>query len=311
MRTAFALLLAPLALSLVACAEPAPDVDGPDDRFVVGGKVDGAGIPEDGAEALAVLEVVNTLSVEALDADEAVGLDRRAARNIVARRDGEDRTPGTEDDRPFETLWELDAIPYVGPVAFDRLLDYAHAQGFVIPDVLDVHIVGAVIGFGEASGTQWDSFEGVDAELLLLLAEILLGPSPYLEVLELFLDPITTALSHPDPYGTAELLGVGAVTLADRASNAEETFQPIFPGAPGWDGVAYDPTLRIRVTLHDEDPFWVDGRRSLTDDPIGVVDLGARDLYDAWRAGEVWPVAVADQSSHQLLFVRIAVTEAR
>jgi hypothetical protein len=113
-----------LLCSLAACMSNAGDDR--DDRFVSGGKADGA-VAEGSPEALGVLAVVNMLSTDALDDD--VGLDSRAAKNITSHRDG--ATASASDDDPFDTLAELDAIPYVGPVAFGKLLDYAHAHGFV------------------------------------------------------------------------------------------------------------------------------------------------------------------------------------
>ncbi len=113
-----------LLCSLAACmANPGDDRD---DRFVSDGKADGA-IAEGSPEALGVLAVVNTLSTDALDDD--VELDNRAAKNITSHRDG--ATASASDDDPFDTLAELDAVPYVGPVAFGKLLDYARAHGFV------------------------------------------------------------------------------------------------------------------------------------------------------------------------------------
>jgi hypothetical protein len=113
-----------LLCSLAACMSSAGD--NRDDRFVSDGKADGA-ISEGSPEALGVLAVVNKLSTSALDGD--VGLDSRAAKNITKHRDG--ATASTSDDDPFDTLAELDAVPYVGPIAFSKLLDYAHAHGFV------------------------------------------------------------------------------------------------------------------------------------------------------------------------------------
>lgn len=81
------------------------------------------------AEADAVLDLVNEASFELLDVD--VALDKRAAENIVAHRDGADAQLGTGDDDPFDTIDELDAVPYVGPSALDKLVAYAHAQGLV------------------------------------------------------------------------------------------------------------------------------------------------------------------------------------
>jgi hypothetical protein len=100
--------------------------DGRDDGFDVagGGKADG-GLTA--GQVAAVLALVNRASLAELD-DEA-GLDRRAAAGIVAHRDGADRIAGTADDDPFDDLAELDAVPWVGPVALARLLDHAEATG--------------------------------------------------------------------------------------------------------------------------------------------------------------------------------------
>lgn len=86
--------------------------------------VDAGPSPDD---VTAILGVANTASLEALDVDAA--LDKRAAENIVAHRDGADMTPGTADDDPFDTLDELDAVAYVGDSALAKLLAYAQAQG--------------------------------------------------------------------------------------------------------------------------------------------------------------------------------------
>jgi len=54
-----------------------------------------------------------------------VGLTVRAAANIVAHRDGADASCGTPDDDPFDTVSELDGVPYVGTAALDALRAYA------------------------------------------------------------------------------------------------------------------------------------------------------------------------------------------
>src|SRR5688572_8021420 len=91
---------------------------------------------EDGTpEADGVLAFVNSAAAtfDVLDLD--VPLDRRAAANLVAHRDGPDATLGTSDDDPFDTVDELDAIPFVGDAALEALLDYAVANGWVTSDV--------------------------------------------------------------------------------------------------------------------------------------------------------------------------------
>lgn len=80
-------------------------------------------------ERIAALRVANELTFAQLDKD--VALSSRAATNIVAHRDGVDHVHGTADDDPFDTIAELDAVPYVGPVAFAHLVAYAHERGWV------------------------------------------------------------------------------------------------------------------------------------------------------------------------------------
>jgi len=89
------------------------------------------GFTESSLEAAGILAFVNSpkATFETLDKD--VGLDARAARNIVDHVLGPDSVLGTGDDDPFDSLEELDAIPYVGPVALNKLLAYATANGYV------------------------------------------------------------------------------------------------------------------------------------------------------------------------------------
>lgn len=68
--------------------------------------------------ALGVLALVNNATFDELDV--GVGLDRRAARNIVDHRITD----------PIDSIAELDTIPYVGPTALDKLAAYADAHGW-------------------------------------------------------------------------------------------------------------------------------------------------------------------------------------
>ncbi len=114
-----------LALLAVACGDESADetttplADGRDATFNDGGKADGLGITEGSAAAAAVLDVANTATLDELDRSasaDGVGLDTRAANGIVATR-------------PFATLAELDAVPFVGPKALEALYNYAIASG--------------------------------------------------------------------------------------------------------------------------------------------------------------------------------------
>ncbi len=129
-----------VSLLFAGCLDTGADAEGDDrdDSFLGAGKADADGITEGSAAALGVLKVANQESLATLDDD--VRLDRRAATGIVTYRLGADQIAGTADDRQFATLAELDAIPYVGPTAFDKLLAFARAHGHVDPPRLDVAI---------------------------------------------------------------------------------------------------------------------------------------------------------------------------
>ena len=109
----------PLALTL-ALAPLACSGDDPLDDENAGfpdGKSDG-GIDEGSPEALAVLALCNDTAVDVDELDDDAGLNATAAKNIVA-------------SRPYATLAELDAVPFVGPVALAALLEYAKEKGLL------------------------------------------------------------------------------------------------------------------------------------------------------------------------------------
>jgi predicted ester cyclase len=82
---------------------------------------------EGSREALAVLQVANTASVEVLAAPApgGVGLASNAVAKLNAVRLGTDGVPGTADDVTLDSLAALDAVPFIGRVALGKLLVYA------------------------------------------------------------------------------------------------------------------------------------------------------------------------------------------
>ena len=125
-RVASALAIASLVFA--GCAsETTTRADGRDDSFTSDGKLDGFQCTPQ--EAAAILEVANTMSLA--DLKNEVQLAAKAADNIVAFRLGDDEDEGTSDDETFGSLAELDHVPYIGPTAFQKLLDYVHAADLV------------------------------------------------------------------------------------------------------------------------------------------------------------------------------------
>lgn len=121
-------ILSILALTLPACVDPEVE-DGETDGFA-SGKADG-GIDEGSPEALGVLALVNDSGLTAAKLKADAGVTARVAGNIVKHRLGADGTAGTADDDPYDTLHELDAIPYVGPATLNALLELARDRGLV------------------------------------------------------------------------------------------------------------------------------------------------------------------------------------
>jgi DNA uptake protein ComE-like DNA-binding protein len=78
------------------------------------------------ADVSRVLDFVNYPGTDKALLDNAVGLDERAAQNIITlHRDGADGIVPSADDKLFTTLAELDAIPYVTDTALQKLAAYS------------------------------------------------------------------------------------------------------------------------------------------------------------------------------------------
>ena len=103
-----------IMLGCVDAAEESPD--GIDDRGV-DGKADGSQLGE--CETTKILELLNG-GVTA-DNLESAGIHARAAKELVAHRDGADAQFGTADDDKFDSIDEVDEVAYVGRTAFTQL----------------------------------------------------------------------------------------------------------------------------------------------------------------------------------------------
>jgi DNA uptake protein ComE-like DNA-binding protein len=173
------------------------------------------------AERDAVLEVVNTASFGELDLD--AELDKRAAEHIVAHRDGADASLGTADDDPFETLGELDAVPYVGPAAITKLVLYAESLGLLDDDELSPADVAAILAVANtASLSALDDVVGLDERAAENIVAHRVGPDE------------TAGTGDDDPFETLEELDdvpyVGDSAIAKLLAYAEA--QPPPSAAP-------------------------------------------------------------------------------
>ncbi|MFN0246912.1 MAG: hypothetical protein ACKV2T_08380 [Kofleriaceae bacterium] len=173
MRTTLAASLISALVAIPACAtEQVSDGDFEDgENDSIGGKSDS---PAEGSSAaLAILAVVNDTGVDEAKLDNVVGLSTRVAEAIVKHRDGEDREWGTDDDNPFDTLAELDAIPYVGPITISTISTYARRTASTT--TLRIDLVG--FDYGDDRGVKLESLnarlasEGISFPKQLVLGQ--------------------------------------------------------------------------------------------------------------------------------------------
>ncbi len=127
-------LLAAAVLALAACG-PMGEAEGVDDEL----STSQLGLSLGAADSATVLEYVNYPGTAVGILDNDVQLDARAAKAIVARKNGPDGRELTADDRPFTSIADLDAVPYVGDLAIGRILAFAKAnpipQGVTVENV--------------------------------------------------------------------------------------------------------------------------------------------------------------------------------
>lgn len=103
------------------------------------------------ADTARVLDLVNYPGTDVATLDVAAGLDSRAAKGIIAHRNGADGVSPSADDAPFADLATLDAVPYVGDVAFAKLASYAAAH----PAPASASVEGVLFHGWEAEAVVW------------------------------------------------------------------------------------------------------------------------------------------------------------
>ena len=123
MRTSIALSLA--AFALTACQPPTSD-DAPGTLALTQPPPSPGGI----------LALVNYPLTDENFLDKTVGIDVRAAKGIVAHRNGPDGVCPSADDQPFANIDQLDAIPYVGTSALDKMGFYVTGSPAPAPETV-------------------------------------------------------------------------------------------------------------------------------------------------------------------------------
>lgn len=221
-------------------------------------------------EERATLALVNHPDTDLPLLDDTVGLDARAARNIIAARAGDDGTLGTADDQPIASMAALDAIPYVGPRALEDLAAYALANGY---------------------GSDEPPPPPAGAPCALI-SEVLEGPGNHNKAAEIYncgAEALDLARTHLCLVRNDDTTCSATASLAGGA-NAELAPGGVLPVCRSLEGTFNDPytslTDRCEVALGSALYFNGDDRLVLFDDVDGDGEFGDADtLLDAF--GEI------------------------
>jgi phosphatidylserine/phosphatidylglycerophosphate/cardiolipin synthase-like enzyme len=320
-------------LLLAACTDEAEIEDGEHDAFP-NGKADG-GFEEGSPEALGVLAMVNDSSTTASSLKSGARVTIRVATNIVKHRDGADATLGTADDDKFDTLAELDKIPYVGPATLNALVEYARTKGFIAAgakidvvfspqpaaDSHNARIAQMIRGAQHTVDIAMYSYS--DAAISSALADAITRSVKIRFLFETakddkgITDPIARASSKS---GRLEAAGIdvryvnkilhhkfaiidGPRDDADRAATSK-----VVSGSANWSSTA--------ATVYDENTFFVENSAELGaafQHEFDALWLGSRDFTgpapaQGQSSTQIMPDAVTDEPGVAALFTRANFT---
>jgi len=117
--------------------------------------------------------------------DVTVGLDSRAAKNIVAARSGADGLYPSSDDAPFTTVAQLDAVAYVGAATISKLQAYANAH----PAPPSENVEGVTFSGWQSVAVVWGVNHATAADLDQFLdaraAKALAAAAPFASVAQM------------------------------------------------------------------------------------------------------------------------------
>ncbi|MCA9592266.1 MAG: hypothetical protein KC776_03120 [Myxococcales bacterium] len=167
-----------------------------------------------------VVQFVNDPATDLATLDESVGLDVRAAENILSHRAGADGAYPSADDNAFDNLEELDAVAYVGNSALQKLRDYVVAQPASTAELVE----GVEFTAAQSDAVVWGVNTATvdelryDVGLVRTAAENLVAGAPYASVTEIgevaYVGPAALgALRTHAPVWSSEM-GQGGVSQA-------------------------------------------------------------------------------------------------
>lgn len=237
-------------------------------------------------EEAAILELVNSADTDLALLDDTAKLDARAAANIIDLRNGPDGIYPTLDDYTFESMEDLDAVPYVGNSTLAALRDFALTYE-PIPGAL---IEGVQFSGKQAQAVLW----GVNQASIDYLDDVVeLDPRAASELIE--------NAPYADLQEIADIAYVGSKSLQKLRHHAN-TWMVQMGGdddsqAGTYDGVVFDDaTAANALELANDAPFqdlvdagmWTTGARRIVEnrpytslaDVAAVVGVGESTMAD-------------------------------
>ena len=238
-----------VCLALAGCAGSDSDpIDAESDSFP-SGKSDG-GIDPGSPEAAGVLALVNDAAVTLEMLDDDARLHATAAANIIATR-------------PFASLAELDAVPYVGPVALDRLLAYAAANGYVPTEAVELpNNIHWVRNSAEYHALVWQTYTSATREI-----EAKHAAGDLTGNWAVALDADETVLSNSLYQRERAVLGLGYSTTSWSAWVARREATPL-PGATRFLERVVKLGGHIAIVTNRKDALCADTRANLAAEQV-------------------------------------------
>lgn len=179
-------------------------------------------VPLTEQEKSLILAFVNDAATTVELLDITVGLESRAAEQIIVHRNGMDCIYPSADDNLFDTIDELDGVPYVGPAALQKLLDYVSAQ----PSGGET-VEGVVFSADEAAAVVWGVNRAtvqeldVDVGLTSTAAQNLVANAPYENVAAI------GAVSYVGPSALTALRSYAPVWAAQMGQGTGGTYDGV------------------------------------------------------------------------------------
>lgn len=243
-----------------------------------------------------VVQFLNAPTTTQAVLDDEVGLDSRAAENLIFHRNGLDAVYPSADDNTYDNLEEVDRVAFVGNSALLKLRDFAVANSPAQAEIVEgvqfssTQAAAVVWGVNHASLQELDVTVGLTSSA----SEALIENAPYASVTEM-----------------GAVLYVGGAALASLRNHAArwgaEMAAPATSQAGNYDGIEFDQTTaEIALSIANNAPelqmtqqghLWSGGAQTIVEnrpfatlravsDTYGVGQTTMRQLRDYAASGQ-------------------------